>query len=82
MLRAFTVGFQKVHKNCLLLLVAFPGLIDTLFCTTASLKDTAMIVCDVATKVLHTEKFPQHTIAGLNSSITFIVWFSQEKPLQ
>ena len=30
MLRAFTVGFQDVYKRCLLLLVAFPGLIDTL----------------------------------------------------
>ena len=30
MLRAFTVGFQKDYKSCLLLLVALPGLIDTL----------------------------------------------------
>ena len=30
MLRAFTVGFQKVYENCLLLLVALSGLIDTL----------------------------------------------------
>ena len=29
-LRAFTVGFQKALKRCLLLLVAFPGLIDFL----------------------------------------------------
>ena len=41
-----------------------------------------MIVYDVATKVLGTELFPQHSIADLNSGITFIVLFSQEKPLQ
>ena len=29
MLRAFTVGFQKVYKSCFLLLAAFLGLIDT-----------------------------------------------------
>ena len=40
-----------------------------------------MIVYDVATKVLGTELFPQHNIADLNSVITFIVLFSQEKPL-
>ena len=37
-----------------------------------------MIVFYVATKVLDTEKFPQHTNADLNSGITFIVLFSQE----
>ena len=41
-----------------------------------------MTVYDVATKVLDTEKFSQHNIADLNSGITFIVLFSQEKPLQ
>ena len=41
-----------------------------------------MIVYDVATKVLDTEIFPQHTIADLISRITFIVLFSQEKVLQ
>ena len=40
-----------------------------------------MIVYDVATKVLDTESFPRHDIAGLISGITFIVLFSQEKPL-
>ena len=29
MVRAFTVGFQEVYKRCLFLLVALPGLIDT-----------------------------------------------------
>ena len=37
-----------------------------------------MIVCDVMTKVLDTESFPQNNIAGLISVITFIVLFSQE----
>ena len=41
-----------------------------------------MIVYDVATKVLDTKSFPQHNIAGLISGITFIVLFSQEKPLR
>ena len=40
-----------------------------------------MIVYDVATKVLDTEISPQHNIADLISGITFIVLFSQEKPL-
>ena len=39
-----------------------------------------MIVYDVVTKVLDTESFPQHNIAGLISGITFL--FSQEKRLQ
>ena len=30
MLRAFTVGFEKILKSCLSLLAALPGLIDTL----------------------------------------------------
>ena len=50
MLRAFTVGFEKVLKSCLLLLAALPGLIDTLF-TVASLTVLAMVIYDVATKV-------------------------------
>ena len=54
----------------------------TLFCTVASFKVPTMTVYDVATKVLDTEKFSQHNIADLNSGITFIVLFSQEKPLQ
>ena len=32
--------------------------------------------------VLDTESFPQRNIAGLISAITFIVLFSQEKPLR
>ena len=47
-----------------------------------SLKVSAMIVYDVATKVLDTESLPQHKLAGLISGITFIVLCSQEKPLQ
>ena len=41
-----------------------------------------MIVYDVAPKVFDTGKFPQHTIADLNSGIIFIVLLSQEKPLR
>ena len=81
MLCAFTVRFQKVIKSCPLLLAALLGLIDTL-CLVATLRLPAMIVYDVATKVLGTEVFPQHNIADMNSRITFIVLFSQEKPLR
>ena len=59
--------------------MALPGLIDTLF-TVASLKVLVMIVYDVATKVVGTEEFPQHSIAELNSDTTFINLFSQKKP--
>ena len=74
----FTVGFKKIYQSYLLLLVVLPGL--TLSCTVASLMIPAMINYDVATKAFDTEKFPQHTIPDLNSGITFIVLFSQEKP--
>ena len=43
-----------------------------MLCTIASLKVPAIVAFDVATMVLDTEKFPLHTIAELNSSITFI----------
>ena len=66
-------------KSCLLFLVTLPGL--TLF-TVASLEVPAMSVYDRATKVLDTESFSQHNIAGLISGITFIVLFSQEKLLR
>ena len=80
MLSAFAVGFEKVLKSCLLLLTALSGLMDTL-CTFASLEVPAMTVYNVTTKVLGIELFPQHNIANLNSGITFIVLFSQEKYL-
>ena len=80
MLRAFTVGFEKVLKSCLLLPTALLGLIDTLW-TVASLKVPAMTVYDVVTKVLGLELFLQHNIADLNPGITFIVLLNQEKPL-
>ena len=51
-------------------------------CTIASLKFPAMIVHDVATKVLDRESSTQYNIAGLISGITFIVLLSQEKPLR
>ena len=41
-----------------------------------------MIIYDVETKIFDTESFPQEYIAGLISGTTFIVWFSQEKPLR
>ena len=69
MLRAFNVGFQKVYKSCLLLLVAFPGFFVW---TVASLNVPAMIVCEVARKVTNTKLFPQHNIADLNPGITVL----------
>ena len=41
-----------------------------------------MVCYDVARKVLDTEAFPQHNIAGLIPDITFIILFSHEKPLR
>ena len=41
-----------------------------------------MIAYDVVTKILDTEKIPQYIMSDLNSGITFIVLFSQEKPLR
>ena len=60
--------------------MALPGLIDSLAQMLAwtSLLWLSMTV----TKVLDTEIFPDHNIAGLISGIAFIVLFSQEKPLQ
>ena len=81
MLRSFTVSFEKVLKSCLLIFMALPVLIDTL-CTVAGLKAPAMLVYDMATKVFGIELFPHHNIADLNSSITFIILLSQEKPLR
>ena len=43
-------------------------------CTVASSKVPAIIVYDLATKVIDTEIFPQHNIAGLISGIAFIVF--------
>ena len=59
----------------------FASLIDTLS-TVASLKVSAMIFYDMATKAAGTELSPQHKIADLSSGITVIVLFSQEKPLR
>ena len=74
-----TVGLKKKnYKSCLLILVALRGLIGTLF---HSLKALSMIVFDPEPKVLDTEIFLQHTIANLNSGITFVL-FSQEKLLR
>ena len=76
MLRDFTVAFCKATKSCLSLLATLPSLIDTL-CTVARLKDPALIIYDVATKLLGIEVFPQHNIADLSSGITLIVLFLQ-----
>ena len=54
MLRAFPVGFQKVYKSYLLLLVVLPSLIDTIL-HSCLLTFSAMIVSDVVTEVLDTE---------------------------
>ena len=73
---------MKVIKSYPLLLAALFDLIGTL-CSVATLKVPAMIVHYVATiYVLGTEFFPQHNTADLNSGITFIVLFSQEKSLR
>ena len=48
-------------------------------CAVASLKVPAMIVYDMVMNVLDTKWFPQHSIAGLISGITFIVLFQSEE---
>ena len=58
--------------------MALPGLIDTL----AQVPARRSLLCLMVTKVLDTEIFPDHNIAGLISDITFTALFSQEKPLQ
>ena len=76
-------GFESScshYKSCIYFSWLCPVSL-TLFCTVASLKVPVMIVFDAAKKVLDTKKFPQHTIADLNSAITFVL-FIQEKPLQ
>ena len=47
-------------------------------CTVANLKVPAMIIYEVETKVLDTEIFPQHNIAGMISGSTFTVVQSRE----
>ena len=80
MLRAFTVGFERVLKSFLLLLATLPGLIVTLL-QVACWMVSAMTEYDVATRVFDTELLLQQNIGDLISGITFIVLFSQEKPL-
>ena len=46
------------------------------------MKVLSMIVFDAEPKVPDTEIFPQQTIVDLNSDITFIVLFCQEKHLR
>ena len=51
----------------------------TLFCKVTSSNLFSTIAFDTETKVLHTEIFRHHTIADLNSAITFV--FSQQNLL-
>ena len=76
MLRAFTVGFEKVIKSFLLLIAAFPGLIDTL-CTVTSLKVPAMIVYDTHIHThthTHTHTHSDANPDKLNSTISAIFY--------
>ena len=81
MVCAFTVGFLESLKSCLLLLMALPGLFDTIL-HSCQLEGPSMIAYDVATKVFDTESFPQDAIADISSGIIFNVLFSQEKQLR
>ena len=81
MVCAFTVGFLESFKSCLLLLMALPGLFDTIL-HSCQLEGPSMIAYDVATKVFDTESFPQDAIADISSGIIFNVLFSQEKQLR
>ena len=71
--------FSKVCVSCPLLLVALPGLIDTLL---QSCQLEGFSMNDMEINDLGTEMFPQHTIADLNTENTFIVTFIQEQPLR
>ena len=62
--------------------MALPGLIDTLLQTVTSLEVFSTIVFEAETKLLGTKIFPQRAIPELNSGVTFVVLFSQEKPLR
>ena len=62
--------------------MVLPGLIDTLLQTVTSLEVFSIIVFEAETKLLGTKIFPQHAIPELNSGVTFVVLFSQEKPLR
>ena len=79
MLCAFIIGFEKIWKSCLLLLEALPGLVDNPL--RSCYFEGTRYDYDVATKVRGTEEFSHRDIADLNSGITVIVLFSQEKPL-
>ena len=81
MLCAFSVSFQKAYKSFFFTSRGFASLIDTPF-HSCPLDVPAMIAYDATTKVLDIEKFPQHTIVNLNSDITFIVFFRQQKPFR
>ena len=74
------LGFQKVYKRYLLILVALPDLIDTLL-NSCQLESSFYDFFDAETKVQDTEIFPQNIIVE-SSGIAFIAFFSQEKPLR
>ena len=77
MLRAFYVGFLESFKGCLM---APPDLTDTL----AQLLAWRSLLWLSMTwrRTYLTQSFSQHNIDGLISGITFIVLFSQKKPLR
>ena len=81
MLRTFTGGFFRKFIRVVFYFSWLCPIYLILFCTVAR-KFLSMIVCDVETKVLDTEKFQEHTIADRNSDITFISLFSQKRPLR
>ena len=72
--------FLESFKSCLLLLVALPGLINTL----AQLLVWRPLLWFLwrGDEGTWCRVISQHNIAGLISGITFIVLFSQEKPLR
>ena len=80
---SFYRWFIESFKSCLLLFTSRgSATFNWHSCIAATLKVSAMIIYDVVTKVLDTESFPQHNIAGLISGNTFVLSLSQEKPLR
>ena len=80
MLRTFTVGFRK-FKSCLLLLVALPGLTDTL-ALLLTRRSLLWLPMTWRRRFLTRSNFLSATLLACISGSTSIVLFSQEKPLQ
>ena len=74
----FYCWFLESFKNCLLLLVAYPGLIDTL-AQLLAWRSLLWLLVTWRQKLVDPESFSQRYITSLIFSITFVVLLIQEK---